>query len=55
MITYEICFDDLNENAQKELLDLLKLDGPEDMNWDNRIVPLAILDFEEELIEDNEK
>lgn len=45
---FYIYFSDLNPKAQKELLDLIEADSAADMNWDMDIIPLAILDFEEE-------
>ena len=31
---YEIYFSDLNEETQKELLELMKIKDPKEMNWD---------------------
>lgn len=45
---FYIYFSDLNPEAQKELLDLVDVASAAEMNWDMDIVPLAILDFEEE-------
>ncbi len=36
---YEIYFSDLNEDAQKELLEAVKIEDPREMNWD--ILPIA--------------
>jgi hypothetical protein len=49
----EIMFDDLNEDAQKRLLDEASVSRPEDMHWDE--VPVAVVEFSEdhELNEDN--
>ncbi len=47
--TFNIYFDDLTEDAQTRLLKLLHADGPEDMNFDMDLVPLAVYDFEEDL------
>lgn len=40
---YEINFDDLKENVQKEILELMKLEKPEDGNLD--IVPLTVIEI----------
>lgn len=48
MKTFEIFFSDLNENAQKELLEFVGEDDPKEMNWDVDLVPLASFDFEED-------
>ena len=47
MKTFEIYFNDLNENAQKELMELVGIDSPSEMNWDMDICPIAMYDFEE--------
>lgn len=46
MSSVEIYFSDLNETAQKELLEAVGAADPKEMNWDTDVVPLAILDFE---------
>ena len=46
MITIEIFFDDLTEEKQKELLEAVGEQTPEDMNWD--AFPITCVDFEEE-------
>ena len=48
MAKVEIYFSDLNEKAQKELLEAVGAADPGEMNWDGDILPLAILDFETE-------
>lgn len=48
MKTFYIYFSDLNEDAQKELLDLVGAKDASEMNWDMDIAPLASVDFEEE-------
>ena len=48
MKTFEIFFNDLNEEAQKELLELVGAKDTAEMNWDLNICPLAMVDFEEE-------
>ncbi len=47
MKSFEIYFNDLNEEAQKALLELVGVTDPSEMNWDLDIVPLAIVDFED--------
>ena len=46
METFEIMFDDLNEEAQRVFLEFQGLDNPEDGNYG--IVPLAIIEREYE-------
>lgn len=46
-MVFEIYFSDLNDKAQAELLAILGIDDPKEMNWDMDIVPLATLEFEE--------
>lgn len=48
MKTFEIFFNDLNEKAQKNLLEFIGETDPKDANLDMDIVPLASFDFEEE-------
>lgn len=48
MKTFEIFFSDLNEKAQKRLLDFVGETDPKEMNWDADLVPLSSFDFEEE-------
>ena len=48
MAKVEIYYSDLNEKAQKELLEAVGAADPGEMNWDGDILPLAILDFETE-------
>lgn len=48
MKSFEIYFSDLNEEAQEALLELVGAADPSEMNWDLDIVPLAIVDFEDE-------
>lgn len=47
MSTFEIYFSDLNEDAQKRLLDAVGVENPKEMNWDMRIFPIAVYEFEE--------
>ena len=46
METFEIYFSDLNEDAQKRLLDAAGAESAADMNWDMDIIPIAQYDFE---------
>lgn len=46
MITIEIYFDDLCQERQKELLEAVGVESPEDMNWDT--FPVAFVDLEED-------
>ena len=48
MKSFDIYFSDLNEVAQQELLNLVGVESPADMNWDMDIVPIATVDFEDE-------
>ena len=43
METFEIYFSDLNEEAQKELLQLANITDPCEMNWD--IIPLTTIEI----------
>ena len=43
MTTIEIYFDDLSEAKQKELLEAVEAEKPEDMNWD--MFPVACIDL----------
>lgn len=47
MSTFEIYFGDLNEDAQKRLLDAVGVESPKEMNWDTGIFPIALYEFEE--------
>lgn len=46
MKTFEIYFNDLNEKAQKELLEMVGANDAKEMNWDMDIIPIATFDFE---------
>ncbi len=48
MKTFEIYFSDLTDKAKKELMDLVGISDPKEMNWDLDVVPIAIVDFEDE-------
>ena len=47
MKTFEIYFSDLNEDAQKRLLDAVGAESAADMNLDIDTIPIAWFDFEE--------
>ena len=49
MKTFEIYFSDLNEDAQKRLLEAVGTETPADMNWDIDMCPIAMYDFETEI------
>ena len=46
MESFEIYFSDLNEDAQKSLLDFVGAESAADMNWDMDILPIATVDIE---------
>ncbi len=52
MKTFTIYFHDLNEEAQKELLEFVGEADPSEMNWSNNkyadIFPIAFYDIEED-------
>ena len=52
MKTVELYFNDLNERGQKKLLEVVHAEKPSDMNWDMDILPIAMIDFEEYLLDD---
>lgn len=46
MVSFEIYFSDLNEEAQKELMKLVHINDPSEMNWDIDMSPLAVYETE---------
>ena len=48
MKTIAIYFNDLKSEKQKEFLEAVGEEDPKEMNWDLDILPLAVVDFEEE-------
>ena len=46
MSSFNIYFSDLNEKAQKELLEFVGEKDPKDCNWDMDICPIAVYDDE---------
>ena len=44
MIKIEIYFKDLTEEKQKDVLDILGIVGPEDLNWD--VLPISLICIE---------
>jgi hypothetical protein len=49
---FEIYFSDLNEKAQKRLLDFVGISSPSEANWDMDIIPIAI--FEKDADDDSD-
>lgn len=49
---FEIYFSDLNEKAQKEVLEFVGVSDPKEMNWDIDINPIAIYEIEDPACED---
>lgn len=47
MVSFEIYFHDLSEKAQRELMELVHIDHPSEMNWDIAMCPLAVYETEE--------
>lgn len=47
MKTMPIYFSDLNEAAQKKILEVAGVESPKDMNWDIDILPLAYYEVED--------
>lgn len=45
-VKFNIYFNDLNDEAQKELLSILGIDDPREMNWDMDILPLATFEVD---------
>lgn len=43
---FNIYFSDLNEDAQKRLLEMVRAESPEEMNWDMDITPIATYGIE---------
>lgn len=48
MKTFEVFFSDLNEDAQRRLLDAVGAENAKEMNWDMDILPIATYYFEVE-------
>jgi len=38
---FKINWSDLTEECQKNLLEYCEVSGPEEMNWDNDLIPIA--------------
>lgn len=47
MVTIEIYFSDLKEDAQQRILKAVNAKSAKEMNWDIDIIPIASIDFEE--------
>lgn len=50
MAEFNIYFSDLNEVAQKQLLDFYGFTDPSEGNWDSDIIPICVLMNDEEEI-----
>lgn len=48
MAEFNIYFSDLNETAQKQLLDFYGFTDPSEGNWDSDIIPICVLMNDEE-------
>lgn len=46
MVSFEIYFSDLTAEAQKDLMEIVGITDPSEMNWDMDIVPLGMIDIE---------
>ena len=55
MKTFEIYFSDLNEDAQKRLMEAVNIEDPKEMNWDINMAPIACYDFEDDDKKDDEE
>lgn len=51
MNEFEIYFDDLTPEAQQRLLEAFGIESPDEMNWNNRIFPVATVVKDEEFDE----
>ena len=49
MKTFEIFFSDLNTEAQQNLMDVVGIKDPKEMNWDIDMCPIAILEYEDDI------
>ena len=49
MKTFEIFFSDLNTEAQRNLMDVVGIKDPKEMNWDIDMCPIAILEYEDDI------
>lgn len=47
MKSFEIFFNDLNDDAQTRLLEAVGVSSAKEMNWDMDILPIALYDYEE--------
>lgn len=45
MNEFEIYFSDLNEDAQKQLMEQYHITNPSEANWDIDLIPLATLEI----------
>lgn len=52
MKEFNIYFSDLSDDAKKELMEFVGVKNPKEMNWDEDLVPLAVIvGFEEDIEE----
>lgn len=51
MNEFEIYFDDLTPEAQQRLLEAFGIESPDEMNWNDRIFPVATAVKDEEFDE----
>ena len=40
---FNIYFSDLTEDCQRRLLEAYRINGPEELNWDNDLIPVITL------------
>jgi hypothetical protein len=45
-VEFNIYFSDLNEDAQKRLMEVVGITDPKDMNWDIDMCPIAVYSTE---------
>ena len=50
-LEFEIYFDDLTPEAQRRLLEAFEIESPDEMNWNDRIFPVATVVQDEEFDE----
>jgi len=47
-VEFNIYFSDLNEDAQKRLMEAVGITDPKDMNWDIDMCPIAVYSTQKE-------
>lgn len=55
MLTFEIYFSDLTDEAQKELVSLVGEETAKFMRWDEDIIPLTVFNFYPEFALENDE